>query len=197
MAKRKKLILGITGELASGKGTAVKYLIKKHKASAYKFSDPLRKIFNLLDQDINRKNFSALSTALRKIFKEDYLAKVLINKIKKDKNKIIILDGIRKKEEINTLKKIKGFKLVFINADNITRYKRLIKRNENKDDREKTFEQFLKDDKLETEKNIRSFKKLSDYEINNSGNVKELHKNIDKLCHRHITQSTQGNRVIT
>jgi dephospho-CoA kinase len=181
MVKRKKLILGITGELSCGKGTAVKYITKKYNASSYRFSDPLREIFNILNQDINRKNFSDLSSALRKIFKEDYLAKVLIDKIKKDKNQIIILDGIRKKQEINMLKKIKGFKLIFINADNITRYKRLIKRNENKDDKEKTFEQFLKDAKLETEKNIRSFKKIADYEINNSGNIKDLHKNIDKI----------------
>ena len=181
LKNKEKLILVFTGELSCGKGTISKYLMKNYNASVYRFSDSLREILNLLYQEINRKNFSALSSSLRKLFGENYLAHILIEKIKKDKNKIIILDGLRKKDEIKAFKKFKNFKLIYVDSDSKTRYERLIKRNENKDDKKKTYTTFLKDTTLETEKNIRSFKRISDYTIDNNRNLKDLYKNIDNL----------------
>ncbi len=44
----KKIILGFAGEIASGKGTAAKYLVGRHEAATYRFSTMLRDIVERL-----------------------------------------------------------------------------------------------------------------------------------------------------
>ncbi|MFC1678179.1 AAA family ATPase [Patescibacteria group bacterium] len=177
----KRLILGLVGEIASGKGAVAKYLIKKHKASYHRFSNPIRDILNRFYLDITRVNMSKLTTHLRQLYGEDFLVPILIKDLKNDKKNIIILDGIRKPQEAKELKRLKNFRLVYITADEKIRYLRLLGRRENKGDKTKTFKQFLQDQKLETEKDIPKIGKKADYRVDNSGNIKELYRKIDQI----------------
>ena len=62
--KQKKIIIGIAGEIASGKDTVSRYCVKKHGASMYRFSDVLRDILKRLHLEENRKNLDRKSTRL-------------------------------------------------------------------------------------------------------------------------------------
>lgn len=141
----------------------------------------LRDVLNRLYLDIKRTNMQTLSTALRQNFSEDILAKVITEDVKNDKSKIIIIDGVRRPADITYLKKLPGFKLVYVTAGLKTRYERLIKRGENKDDNNKTFEQFMNDHKAETELAIPELGKEANIKIDNNGGLEELYRQIDAI----------------
>ncbi len=176
-----KIILGLAGEISSGKGTAAKYLIEKHGASSHRFSTMLRDILNRLYIEHSRENMQNLSTALRQNFGEDTLAKVILEDIKNDKNQIIAVDGVRRPEDIKYLAELPEFKLVFIKADIEKRYERIIKRGENPDEKNKTFEEFKKDNQGEADVKIKELESRADIIINNNGGLEELYKQIDEI----------------
>ena len=176
-----KIILGLAGEIASGKGVMAKYLTDKYGASSHRFSAVLRSILDRLHMEHRRENMQKLSTALRQSFGEDTLAKVISEDVKKDKSEIIAIDGVRRLDDIKYLRQLPEFKLVFIEADIRKRYKRIIRRRENPDDKNKTFEEFKKDHQRETEAQIKNLKNYADILIDNNGSLEELHKQVDRI----------------
>ncbi len=182
----KKIIIGLVGEIACGKGVVVDYLVKKYHASSYRYSRILRDILDRVYQDQSRENMTNTSNWLRKTFGQDILSRTLARDIAQDKNKLIVFDGIRRLPELNIFKKIAGFTLIKIVGDPRIRFQRLLKRNENPGDNRKTFEQFLKDQKDISDFEIPEVMKRANYEINNDGSLEDLHKQIDKLVKKII-----------
>lgn len=176
-----KIILGLVGEPASGKGTVVKYLEKKYGASSHRFSNPLRDVLNRLHLEVDRKNMQDISIILRSQFGQDLLAKIISQDAANDHNSIVIVDGVRRPADIEYLKKLPEFKLAYITTDIKTRYERLVQRGENTDDKTKTFEDFAKEHEVETEANIPTIGKTADFIIDNSKGLEELYKQIDKI----------------
>lgn len=178
---KNKKIIGLVGLMACGKGAVAKYGQKKYSASTHRFSAMLRDVLNRLYIEKSRESLSLLSNVLRKNFGEDTFAKVMLEDIKKDPNKLIIVDGIRRLKDIEYLRKLPNFKLVRVAADPKIRYERLVKRNENKGDNKKTFKQFLTDQKREADAQIPKVMKKADLEIDNNGTWKELKSQADKI----------------
>ncbi len=176
-----KLILGFVGPLSSGKEVAKKYLEEKYGASSYRFSMMLRDVLNRLYLPISRKNMQNLSLDIRNRFGSDTLAKVIAEDAKNDKNEIIVVDGVRRLDDITHLKDLPGFFLISIDADPEIRYKRILTRNENTDDTNKTFEEFLADGQREAELEIPTVMAQAKYKIDNNGTFEELYKQIDKI----------------
>ena len=176
-----KKIIGLVGQIASGKGTVAKYFEKNYGAVTFRFSTILRDVLNRLHQVIDRQTMQKLSTAVRQVFGEDILAKVMADDVKDEKNKIIVVDGIRRMADIKYLKKIPGFILVGIAADAKIRYDRLIKRNENYGDQNKAFAEFLEDQKKEADAEIPLVLKNANIVINNDGNFENLNQQIDNI----------------
>ena len=101
--------------------------------------------------------------------------------VEKANEDLISIDGIRRQADIECLKKIKGFILIQVQTSPKTRYKRLIDRNENKGDTNKSYEEFLADSKKEADADIPKVMKTADYAINNDGTLENLHNQIDKI----------------
>ena len=180
----KKIILGFAGEIACGKGTCVKYLAEKYGAVSFRFSDPLRDIAKRLYLDESRENLQNLSTTLRGSFGQDILSKTVFRDAENSKSKVVIIDGIRRKSDIEMFKDAPEFKLVYVDADMRMRFERIIKRGENTDEKGKTFEEFQKDHEQEAEKEIQSLKEIADFVIDNNGGEEELIKNIDGVINQ-------------
>ena len=181
-----RLILGLVGQIAAGKGSVSKYLSEKYQANFYHFSTPLRKTLHTFELEESRKNMAKLSIFLRKNFGNDLLAKIITADIKNDKNKIIAVDSVRRAEDIKYLKDLPEFKLLYIKADMKTRYKRLIERGENYDDKEKTYKEFLADNQLEGEREIEKIGSNAELVVDNSGSLELLHEQIDKIIKSEI-----------
>lgn len=178
---KNRIILGFVGELAGGKGTACKYLIKKYNAGYHRFSTMLREILDRLYIEQSRENIQTLSKALRKSFGNDLFSKVLCEDVKKDKHRLIVIDGIRRSPELTHLKELKNFKLVYVTADIKMRLERIQKRGENSDDNKKNLVQFKRDEQSEVEREIPKIGKTADFIIDNNGNEKELYRQIDNI----------------
>lgn len=176
-----KVIVGLAGEISSGKGTTAKYIAKKYKGNIHRFSTMLRDVAKRMYLEENRENLQKISTMLREYFGADILSKAIYFDVKNDKHRIIIIDGVRRPSDLEYLKKLTGFKLVYIETDMAKRYERIVKRGENTDDAKKTFKEFQKDHKKEAETQIRKMRGQADAVINNDETFKDLYRQIDKI----------------
>lgn len=176
-----KIILGLAGEIAAGKGTAAKYVTEKYAGSSHRFSTMLRDVAKRMYLEENRENIQKISTIFRQNFSDDLLSKVIYHDVENDNHGYITVDGVRRAPDIDYLKKISGFKLVYIDASMENRYERIVKRDENADDAGKTFEEFKKDHERETELRIRDLKNIADFVIDNNGDFENLYAQVDKI----------------
>ena len=176
-----KIILGFTGLMACGKGTAARYLDEKYNADTFRFSTMLRDVLDRLYLPQSRENFQIISPLLRETFGQDLMAKVIARDVESADSRIIAIDGMRRPADIEYLKKLPGFRMVAIDVDAKVRYERLRARAENPGDAEKTWEQFQKEHEAETEIYIPELMKQADVTIDNNGTLEDLYKQIDKL----------------
>ena len=176
-----KIILGLAGELASGKGTAAKYIKEKYNGSSHRFSTMIRDVLERMYLEINRENLQKISTIFRENFFDDILSSVISKDVENDKHKIIAIDGVRRMADITYLKKLERFRLVYIDADIEKRYSRIIKRGENNDDTQKTFQEFENDHAREAELQIQDLKNKADFVIDNNGSFEDLYIQVDKI----------------
>lgn len=181
-----KLILGLTGEMVSGKGTVAKYVGNKYKSRAYKFSTILRDVLDRIYVEQSRPNIQKISSLLRENFSQDVLAKSIALDVEKDEGDIVVVDGIRRSPDIEYLKNLPSFKMIYVEADIEKKYERLLKRNENTDDSSKTLEDFRKDHEAEAELQIKSLKDSSDYIVDNNGSIEDLYAQVDKIISENI-----------
>ncbi len=184
-----KLILGLVGQMGSGKGTVAKYLIENYSATTHKFSDALRDILDRLGVEKSRENISLISGALRQTFGEEILTQSLCVELEKDQAEIVVLDGVRRAAEVEVLRQIPGFVLVWVETDLEKRYQRLVARGENTGDSQKTFEQFQKEHELETEKTILPLKELADFQINNDGELEDVYQQVEEVINKKLTKN--------
>lgn len=176
-----KIIVGLVGEIASGKGTVVKYLADKHEASTHRFSTIIRDVLDRLYIEHSRETLQQTSSMLRNTYGENILAKVMDEDTKNDKNNVVVIDGIRRVADIEFLKENPNFKLVFIDVSLEKRYERIIKRQENADDKNKTFEEFKLDAQREAELTIAKLKEYADVILDNNGTLQDLENQIEEL----------------
>ncbi len=184
MKTNKKLILGITGEMASGKTTVTEYIKDTHGGVSFRFSTMLRDCLTRIHVEETRENLQLLSTSLREHFGDDLMSKVIARDVEQATESIIIVEGIRRPSDVTYLSELPGFHLVGITADMRTRYERITARSENPDDQNKTFEQFQKEQEYETETTIKDILKQAEAVVDNNGNLDSLHMQIDTVINK-------------
>lgn len=179
-----KLILCFTGQIASGKEVSKNYLEEKYGASSIKMSSLLRSALDALGVEKTRDNLMKLSTWSRETFGSDLLAKTISEKANNINNKLVVVDGARRPEDLIYLKKASNFYLIAIEADVEIRHKRAVLRNENIGDDKKSLNDFLKDQEKETEISIPKTMSQADYVINNNLDLPSLYRQIDDILEK-------------
>lgn len=181
----KKLILGFAGEMASGKGTCADYLKKTYGAETFRFSTALFDIAHRVHLKDDRDTLQKISTFLRKEFGEDTLAKVMFEDARNATGDLIIIDGVRRLEDIKYLRELPEFRLVYLSAPMKTRYERMIKRGEKADDATKTYEEFVEDHKRESELEITKLEAFAAEVIDNSVTIPELQTQLGAIIKKY------------
>jgi len=176
-----KIILTLVGQSSSGKGTICQYINEKYDGGSCRYSTIFRDIADRLYLPQSRENLQIISILLRQQLGDDLLARIIAKDAEKINKKIITVDGARRISDLIELKKLPGFYLIYVDADERVRYERIVSRRENTDDQTKTFQDFQKDAMAETELRIADMKKEADFVINNDGTLEELQKHIDEL----------------
>lgn len=176
-----KLILGFVGKLASGKDVCQKYISKKYNAGSTKFSTPLRDILNRIYIPTSRENMQNISLDLRSRFGGDTLAQIIVRDVENNPHDIVIVDGVRRLDDISKLKDLPNFYLISIDAKEEIRYKRMKIRNENEGDINKSFTDFKKDGEREAELQIPEVMTAANFHLDNNKTLDELYIQIDKI----------------
>ncbi|MEI7424832.1 MAG: AAA family ATPase [Candidatus Staskawiczbacteria bacterium] len=174
-----KKIIGIIGEMGSGKDTFCDYLKGNYKNVYFlKFSDALTEILKMFFDEVKREDQQWLSLALRERFGQDILVKALVKKIEKIGDGIVILNGVRRPDDFKALKSIGG-KLIYVTADQKLRWERVKTRGEKADD-DVPYEKFVEMGKAEAESMISVIGAEADLKIENNGTKDDLYIEIKK-----------------
>jgi dephospho-CoA kinase len=176
-----KVIIGLVGELAAGKGTVAAYLKKKYQAMSFGFSDPLRQTLDLYDITKTRENAQQLSTVLRQTFGENILATAMAKRVREATADLIIVDGVRRFTDIKNLQPMLNFNLIYIKTDPEIRYQRYTKRNQFVGDDTMTFEEFEAKDGAEADRQVPKVGKKAKYTIDNNDTLEQLHRQIEEI----------------
>ncbi len=180
-----KIILGFAGLMASGKGTAAKYLAERHGATTHRFSTMLRDALDRFYLTHTRDNLIKISEIIRGTFGEDTMARTMAKDVENDTAPLIVVEGIRRLADIEYLKKLPNFVLVEIFADIKIRHARLNARRENPDDATKSFAQFAAEHERSTELTILDVVQFAAERIDNNGTVAELESALDRLVKKY------------
>lgn len=178
-----KIIIGFIGKLSAGKGTACSYLVEKYQAQTVMFSQSLRDILARLYLEKNRANMQQLSQILRENFAQDILANVVAQDANKALAEIVCIDGVRRPKDLEYLRQMPNFYLAAIEADQRTRYERMLQRGQNPGESatELSFEQFQKNESAEAESLIDEVAKEAKFKINNDGSMEDLYRQIEEI----------------
>ena len=176
-----KIIFGLVGTFAAGKGTVATYFKKNHGAVGYRFSDSLRDALDIFGLENSRENLQGISTVLRERFGENLLARAMAKRVQETDDQLIIIDGVRRLTDIENLRSIPGFALIKITADPKLRHQRYVKRNENAGDDQLTYEQFLEKQNEEADKQIPEVMQTADLTIDNNGTFEQLYEQVEAI----------------
>jgi dephospho-CoA kinase len=189
MRKKKSktpLVIGLVGTAGSGKDTAASYIKHKYGAEEFRFSYLLVKALEIFGIEVSRDNLAWLMNILKRKYGKDVLTKAMKKTIRElAKKPIIVLSGMRLLSDYNFLRSFKINYLIYLDAPERIRWQRVRVRGEKTDD-DVTFNEFKKLMAGENEKYVQSIGKKADFSISNGGDLKQLHKEIDKAMRQII-----------
>lgn len=176
------MIIGLTGENCSGKGTVADYL-KKKSFYYYSLSDVIREELMSKGIEITRDALIKNGNALREKYGPAVLAVRTAAKIQADKNYVI--DSIRNPAEVKELRKLFRFVFVKVVSTAKNRFKRMKERNREGDPQ--TLGEFLRIEKLEaankdnSKQQVSACMDMTDKVLVNDNGIEKLHENISQL----------------
>ncbi|MFX0123595.1 MAG: AAA family ATPase [Candidatus Hodarchaeota archaeon] len=106
-------LIGITGQMGSGKSTAAAYIVKKYDFILMQLSGKMREIGRELGLEITRDLLQGMGKFFRE-FDDDVWVKYLAKKVQESSVSIVV-DDIRRRNEVDYLKPL-GFKFIRIES---------------------------------------------------------------------------------
>ena len=166
------ILVGITGEIGSGKDTAYEFF-SKNDFRMIRLSDIISEELKKRKMKETRENKQKLGTEMRKQHGNDILAKLAMERAIDNKN--YIFNGIRHPAEAKYFRE-HGCTILYIKCDQKARFNRVKERDR------LTWEQFLKMDKRESEKHISDIK--ADFIVDNSKTKEEFFFQLENLMEK-------------
>ena len=176
-----KIIIGLVGEAAAGKGTVAAFLTDKFGASTHTFSKAMKDCVARLYLPLSRENLTNFSTLTRQAFGEDLYARVVAKDCEADTHEMIVVDGIRLEADMAALKGFPGFHLIYVTAPVEIRWQRARNRGEKAGESEMSLEDFKKEELLPTELAIKEIGARAEFTVPNSGDFAELYTSMESI----------------
>ncbi len=194
------IVIGITGEKGGGKETVgdilktlvlrdvrigrLLYDIKQTRFLRHRFSDIINESLALWHLLETRENQQKFSQTMSDSFGNGTLARAVRARIVGGDAPIVVVDGIRRASEEEMVRGIPGSMILYVTAPVAARYGR--PRASRPGEREKTFEQFLREEEAPTEVEIPHIGSRADYRIENTGSREDLERSVRELFERCI-----------
>ncbi|MCW1292931.1 MAG: hypothetical protein OH318_00870 [Candidatus Parvarchaeota archaeon] len=175
------LVIGLSSYPAGGKDFIADLIAKKYHFFKVSPGEIIRKLMKKEKIEINRENEVKYSTMLRKKNGSEFIMKLCYEHAKEEGASKIVIAGVRTLGDLRFFRDASYifFKNIFISAPAKLRYERSLKRE--RDDSPRSFEEFLKEDKLEEKTfNLSKIKLASDFILVNKEKEK-MEKNLDKI----------------
>ncbi len=179
-----KYLIGIVGENGAGKDTFTTFFraaAAPTQVAKLRFSDVLAQTLNTWGIPLTRSNLQNMAIIMDNQYGKGSVTRAAETRIKKQKAEIIIIEGVRWKTDVPMLKNFPNSFLVYITADKKIRYDRLKRRGEKVDEKTKTYDQFLKEEKAGTEVEIPEIGSNADYKIENNGTLDEFRSAVEEF----------------
>ncbi|MHA1976482.1 MAG: AAA family ATPase [Candidatus Hodarchaeales archaeon] len=167
-----RLLIGITGNMGSGKSLAANYLTEKYQCKKLRLSGKMRDIATELEIKPTRDFLQGIGKFMRD-FDDDVWVRYVYNKVRLSSSPIVI-DDIRRINEIKFLEPL-GFKFIRIDTDPAIRRSRI----ESRGDAKITDTDWNRWSTHLTENQVMELK--VDYHLENNGTIEELHEQFDKI----------------
>ena len=151
-----------------GKSTIARHLARKYDGIVLRPSDFTRELLQSLKIPSTRGNLATTMQALRKIFWNEIYINALVSNIENSSTPYIFIDGIRKVHLIEALKSRYSTSVIYIDSPKGVRYTRLQNRIEKANELNMSFEEFEKENLLESESELLEIKNIADYNIENN-----------------------------
>ena len=175
------MLIGLTGRNASGKGAVADHLQEK-SFYYHSLSDVIRHEIRSRGDELTRENLIQTGNDLRERFGPSILAERILARTDTDGN--FVIDSIRNPAEVETLRAGGHFRLINVQADPKTRFRRIQERKREADP--ETYEDFLVLEEREAQgspnsQNLIQVEELADHTIENNDTLENLHARIDTL----------------
>ncbi|HEC75642.1 MAG TPA: flagellar hook-basal body complex protein FliE [Thermoplasmatales archaeon] len=169
--------IAFTGLPGAGKTEAVN-IAKELGIKVVSMGDEVRNETMLRGLELNDRNVGRIANEMREKYGKDIWAKKCLEKI--ENNEIVVIDGIRNIEEVETFRKaIKNFVLVAIHASPSIRYERLMKRQ--REDDSTKIEDLKKRERRELAWGIGNVIAMADIVVINEGSLEEFREKIKEI----------------
>jgi len=191
-------IIGVVGQIASGKGILVNYLTEKLSFTSFSLSTAVhREIEKKGIKKYTRQMLQDVGDDLRREYGDDVLAKRILRQIESDKirynrssqlNQLnrVVIEGIRNLAEIEFLKKNSNFILIGVKVNRKLRFKRLLQRAKPWDP--KTYSDFVKVDRRDlgigqnkSGQQVGKCLTYCDYVLTNNKDINYFEKKVENL----------------
>ena len=184
-------IIGLVGENGGGKGTFAEALMaaaKEAGASAERLrsSDILKDTLSLWHIPSTRENLGKLALLMVRVYGEGTLTNAVRNRIEKSAADIVIFDGVRWKSDEALVRSFPKNLMAYVTTDPKLRYERMRARKEKSGEEHMTFEQFLKDEKAPTEKDIPEIGARADIRLENNDSLGLLQEKMKEIWQTRI-----------
>ena len=176
----KSVVVVFVGEKLAGKEVASRYLVKRRSFAGYRFSKILVSILNQLKLPISRVNETNLAGALRERFGSGVLAETIKSLIQASGRRRVVIDGLRHPAELESLRRLPGFLLVYLTAPLEVRFKRALRRHERVGEGNFTLQDFKREERLPTEVFIHNLGRKAKVKLVNDTGLKELYRQIEE-----------------
>jgi dephospho-CoA kinase len=176
------ITIGITGTNGAGKGVAVSYLMKNGFAH-YAVRDFLVAELERRNMEVVRDNMVIVANELRREHGPSYIIERLYEQAER-KGQDAVIESIRAMGEVNYLRSKDNFYLISVDANQRTRYDRIVKRNSVSD--RITFEKFVSDDNKEKSsvdvgrQSISECIRTADFKLENDASFNEFYAKVDE-----------------
>ena len=177
------MILGITGSFGAGKGAAVDYLVQEKGFVHFAARTFIREEIERRGMVVDRDSYTFVGNELRTHHGPMYVAQELLTQAELSGTDAVI-ESLRAKAEVLFIQQEGGI-VLGIDAPAEMRFARVIRRGSETD--HVTFEKWDEQEKKEmnpddpTKQDIFGALEMSDFVIQNDGNIDELHRKIDQF----------------
>jgi dephospho-CoA kinase len=183
------LIIGVVGEIGSGKGVFIEFLKDAalgKKVERIAGSQILAETLALWDIKSTRQALQDLAIVMNRHYGSDTLAHAVWKRMSESTADIIVFDGVRWKSDPEMVRSFPDSLIIYVTADIHTRYDRIKVRTEKVGESALPYEQFLQEEKADTELNIPAIGREADIRIENSGSLDEYRAKVEEVYRTYI-----------